>query len=340
MPFKLYRRGKIWHYKGTISGRRLRETTGTADKAIAQRITAEAETAAWRSHLDGHGAHVTFAQAAIAYRAAGKCDRFLTPIEDHWKNTRIAEITSGLIRQCALKLYPNGSGATRNRQVLGPTQAVINHAADLEWCRPIRLKRFTVASKTKLPADEEWVLAFAEQAKSDGLLHLAALCLFMFGTGARCGEACALRWRDVDLFARKATIRQSKIEHERVSHLQHQLVVALANIPSNRGPDDLVFQDAGTGSIGQVWGNVVRRAGLNHLTPHSCRHGFATYLLRAGKDPKTVARLGGWKDVNTVMKFYAHANTDITQTDALFGTKLTQDSSEKHLTYRKKRNKS
>jgi len=43
--------------------------------------------------------------------------------------------------------------------------------------------------------------------------------------------------------------------------------------------------------------------------------------LQAGIDPKTVAVRGGWKDVGTVMKFYAHAMDDPTVTDVLFGTK-------------------
>lgn len=47
--------------------------------------------------------------------------------------------------------------------------------------------------------------------------------------------------------------------------------------------------------------------------------GFATAALRAGLDPKTVAKLGGWKDVTTVMKFYAHAREDATLSDAVFG---------------------
>ncbi len=75
----------------------------------------------------------------------------------------------------------------------------------------------------------------------------------------------------------------------------------------------------GGGSVKYTWDNVVRRAGIARMTPHSCRHGFATAALRAGLDPKTVAKLGGWKDVATVMRFYAHAREDATLSDAVFG---------------------
>ena len=123
-------------------------------------------------------------------------------------------------------------------------------------------------------------------------------------------------------------------------HLSAPVVVALANIPSNRNPDDLVFNYASGESVGQVWGNVAERADIAKLTPHCCRHGFATTLLQAGVNPKTVAVRGGWKDVATVMKFYAHAMDDLTVTDVLFGKKLTQGTNDEAPTKRKKRIKS
>lgn len=332
MPLKIYRRNKIWHYAGTVAGRRLRGTTETTDKRIAERIRSEVETKAWQSHLDGPGATLTFAQAAIAYRQAGRDTRFLDEIEDYWKDTLVPKITGEAIRQMARKLYPGASNATLNRQGIVPAQAIINYASSLEWCSSIKVKRFKVSAKRKTPVTRAWVETFAVQAVEDELYHLAALCLFMFGTGARRGEACALRWGDVELFQKTAVINQTKIEHQRVAHLSSPVVAALAIIPSNRNPEDLVFNYASGESVGQVWKNVIKRAGIEKLSPHCCRHGFATSMLQAGVDPKTVAVRGGWKDVATVMKYYAHAMDDPTVTDVLFGTNLTQDENKKIVT--------
>lgn len=320
MPHTIYRRGEIWHYRGTVAGRRLRGTCGTADKGLAQRIAAEAESREWKRHLDGPAAHVTFAQAAIAYRSAEKSTRFLTKVEDHWRDTRLTDITAGAIRQSAILLCPKGKGATRNRQVIVPTCAIINHAAKLGWCSAIKPDRFDVDAKTKGYATAEWVEAFAAQARADGLHNTAALALFMFGTAARLGEAVRLTWGDVDLNRRRAVLTGMKPKPwAREAHLPPPVLAALANIKSNRKPDHLVFGYAGGGSVKYTWDNVVKRAGIERLTPHSCRHGFATAALRAGLDPKTVAKLGGWKDVATVMRFYAHAREDATLSDAVFG---------------------
>lgn len=322
MPIKVYRRdgGKVWHYRGTVAGRRLRGTTGTTDRKIAERIASEAEAREWKRRLDGPGADVTFAQAAIAYRAAGKATRFLNRIEDFWRDTPVREISPGAVKQAALTLYPAATAATRNRQVIKPTAAIINFAAELDWCKPIRVKRFQEATTTKAPATAQWVEAFAAAAPP----HLAALCLFMFGTGARVGEAVDVRWRDVDLEEATVTIRTPKIEDTRVAHLPPRVVAALANIPGDREPGGRVFRYAGRGSAKQSWDRVIDRAGIKRMTPHSCRHGFATAMLRAGVDVKTVARAGGWKDASTVLRTYAHALEDRTVTNAVFDTSVTR----------------
>lgn len=331
MPWKIYRRGEIWHYSITAAGRRLRRSCGTADKGLAQRIAAEAEAREWRRHLDGP--EVTMAQAALAYRQAEKPDRFLARIEDHWRDTKVRDIKPGAIRQSALTLYPNATGATRNRQVIVPTQAIINHAASLGWCAPIKVERFKVEAKSKSPADWQWVRAFMAEASP----HLGALCVFMFGTGARIGEAVALTWGDVDLAQRTALIRQTKIGAERRAHLPGPVLAALANIPGERGAAERVFQYLDAQNVKQVWEAAIKRAGITRLTPHSCRHGFATTLLRKGHDVKTVARMGGWKDAATVLKFYAHAVEDTTVTEAIFDTNPAQLAGRNSLTDGKQR---
>lgn len=318
MPVKIYKRGEIYHYRGTAAGRRLRGSCGTADKALAQRIAADAESAEWKSHLDGPGAHLTFAQAALAYREAEKPTRFLDKIEDYWKDTLVSQITAEAIRQSARKLYPAAKPATRNRHVIKPTVAIINFSAELGWCSRIKAKRFKEVTVPKKPATAAWAAAFAAEASP----HVGALCLFMLGTGARVGEAMRVLWADVDLTRRTALVNNTKIGGEvREAHLPAPVVAALANIPSNRDPSEKVFGLTSRHGLRLTWINACKRAGIAYLSPHCCRHGFATTLLQAGIDVKTVAKLGGWKDAATVLRFYAHALEDPTLSDVVFGTR-------------------
>lgn len=317
MPLTIYKRGKIYHYRGTVAGNRLRGSCRTAVKEIAERIKADLEQREWKGRLDGPASVLTYAQASHLYRKAERQERFLGRLEDYWKDTVVKDITAGAIRQSALVLYPKASGATRNRQVIVPTQAVINHAAEMELCPKISVKRFPVETKVKEPATLTWVLAFQSASSS----HLGALACFMFMTGARISEALSLTWRDVDFSARRALIRQTKVGTERRAHLPSGLMVALANIPGERVGK--VFRYSSKETAKFPWRAAIARAGIKPLTFHSCRHGFATALLQAGVDVVTVAKLGGWKTPALVFKTYGHAVEDATLTDRIAGESLT-----------------
>lgn len=320
MPLKIYKRGKFWSYRGTVAGRRLRGTTKATSKEVAERIAAGLEAKHWKRHLDGPQATLTFAQAAMLYRSAGKSDRFLRAIEDYWKDTPVREITAGAIRTSAIDLYPTAGPATRNRQAIAPTQAVINHAAEHEFCQHIRVKRFPVVRKDKVPASWEWVQAFMAHAGTPGLAALACL---MFLTGARISQALAVKWGDVDFRNATVLIRATgKGDHDRRAHMPDELVAALANIPGERtGP---LFRFRSRGNCRTQWNGAIRRAGIDNLSYHSCRHGFATALLEAGVSPVTVAKRGGWKSPQHVFETYGHDIAERDVTDLLTGEKSTQ----------------
>jgi hypothetical protein len=176
MRLKLYKRNGIYHYRGTIAKKRIRASTGTSNKTRAERIAAEAEDAAWKGRLDGPSAVLTFAQAVLKYRAAGKQARFLPALEDYWKETLVRDISEGAIIQCSLDLYPKAKAATRNRHVIVPMRAIINHSARLRLCNRISVEQFETVKVTKRPVTLDWVESFMAASSP----HLGALALFMF----------------------------------------------------------------------------------------------------------------------------------------------------------------
>ncbi|MFC3072409.1 tyrosine-type recombinase/integrase [Shinella pollutisoli] len=330
MPLTLYKRGKIWHYRGTVAGRRLRGSTRTTKKAAAERFVSDLEDKQWKGHFDGPAAVLTFAQAAILYRQAQKPTRFLEKIENYWQDTLVSDIKAGHVHKAAIALYPKASAATRNRQVIAPTQAIINFAAEMELCPHLKVKRFPVVSKKKTPATWGWVQDFMAHANA----HLGALCCFMFLTGARVGEAVEVLWRDVDLSSATVLIRETKIGSERVAHMPPALVAAIANIESNRNPEEKVFKYSSRDTVKPQWNKVLRRGAMKKHKPlsfHSCRHGFATTLLHKGVDPITVAKLGGWKSPQHVFQTYGHAKEDKRLANLLTDTSETRDNDEREL---------
>jgi integrase len=317
MPLKIYRRkGRtVWEYRGTIAGHRRRGSTGTSDKTIAAQIASEIEHKIYKRHLDGPEEALTFAKAAARYIGAGKPQTFIVPLLKYWGNAKVKDMNAGAILQSAIDIYPNSVASSRNRAAIIPVQAIINHCAELGLCQHLRMKRLKVETKIKNPVTVEWMDKFCAASERP---EIAALGLFMFGTGARISEALAVQWADIDFKAKTVLIRQTKIGNERKAHLPIRLLVALANLPRDKKP----FPFATDVSAAYGWGQTIERAGIEPLTFHSCRHGFATALLHRGIDPVTIAKLGGWKSAAHVFQTYGHARNDVTLTDRIFDTKI------------------
>lgn len=320
MPLKVYKRGEVYWFSGTVAGERIRRSAGTASKEIAQQIANREEARAWKRDLHGPEAVLTFADAAVLYRRAGKSERFLGRVEDYWKDTLVKDITPGAIRQGALEVYPKAGPATRNRQFIVPTQSIVNHSAQLEHCPFIRVKRYKVKKQEKTPATWQWVQKFSAANKP----HIGALAMFMFLTGARISEALGVTWKDIDMHKRTVVIRQGKLGgDERTAHLPDPLFVALTKLPRDKPP----FRYTARHGMDRVWKVACARARVAVLMPHALRHGFATAMLHAGYDPVTVAEHGGWKSARHVFETYGHANKDKTITDKI-ATSLVQSETE------------
>jgi hypothetical protein len=108
MPLKIYRRkgSSVWHYRGTLAGRRQRGTTGTSDKETATRIASEVENKFWKRGLDGKEKGLTWPKAVALYLELGSL-AISDALVKYWGDAKIADINAGSIRQSAIDLYPN-----------------------------------------------------------------------------------------------------------------------------------------------------------------------------------------------------------------------------------------
>jgi integrase len=312
MPLKIYKRkgSAVWQYRGTLAGHRQRGSTGAVDKETAQRIASAIEDKFWKRGLDGKEKALTWPKAVSLYLAAGKSSRFLPKLVKYWGDAKLADINAGSIRQCAVDIYPTAKSSTRNRQAIVPLVAVINHCAELNLCPPMKMKRFKVETKIKKPVTLEWINAFRAHADRT---DVGTLALFMFATGARISEALAVRWNDIDFRRRNVLIRQTKLGSERHAHLPADLFVSLANLSRDREPFAIAYTTAR-----DAWARTTKAAGIEPLTFHSCRHGFATTLHDKGVGIATIAKAGGWKSSQHLFQTYLHSSDDATVTDKLF----------------------
>ena len=333
MPLEIYARGPVWWVRGRVelNGRPVTDyyrcSTGASDEAGARDWVRAEEERAIRRHLLGDEAGLTFAEAVILYPAKPAEAKFLLRIVPEIGTLFCAHITPQMVRDLAPRLYPDAATDTWKRQVASPVSAVINNAHQLGRCPPIRIKGWTSAERIaqdqargklsrqpKTPGDWPWLQAFCGKADP----YNAALAEFMFETGARVGQAVALRPADLDLQRARVRLPASKGHPTQWIAISMEMVVRLANLPA-RAPVDKkngrtltkrVFGYATKGGMHDTWKTICKAAGIDYRPPHSAgRHGFYTELrVRQGLDPITAAAAGRWSNPSLPDRVYAHAD--------------------------------
>lgn len=159
----------------------------------------------------------------------------------------------------------------------------------------------------------ERLLEAASLGDTPVALRDRALLEVLYGAGARISEAVGLDLDDVDLEASDAVVRLfGKGSKQRVVPLGSYAVRALGDYLV-RGRPALAEKGPGTPAVflGQrgrrlsrqsAWAIIqaaAERAGLDHVSPHTLRHSFATHLLDGGADVRVVQELLGHASVTT-----------------------------------------
>ena len=183
------------------------------------------------------------------------------------------------------------------------------------------------------PADVVRLLEAAREHDADfGLLLLLAAT-----TGARRGELCALRWRDLDLTVGACTIRRALTdvgghvaEKGTKTHAARRLRLDAATLDELRAhrraaeeraeqfavpvaEDAFVCSHAPDGStplrpdkVTRDFGLIRDRLGLRRVRFHDLRHFMATTMLGAGVPLRTVSGRLGHANATTTLGVYAH----------------------------------
>jgi integrase len=164
------------------------------------------------------------------------------------------------------------------------------------------------------------------EARVDRQVPRRAILATLTFAGLRIGELVELRWRDVDLAARKLTVRASKTDAgartiDLLPVLQDELASLKATVKPHSGAR--VFQTREGGPL--VQSNVRNRtlalsvsranerleaAGSvplpDGLSPHKLRHTFASLLVALGTDPGAVMDQLGHEDAAFTLRVYRH----------------------------------
>lgn len=151
-------------------------------------------------------------------------------------------------------------------------------------------------------------------------LRDTAILELLYSTGMRLGELAGLRDKDVDLLS--GTVRvMGKGKKERLCPLGRPAQRALRKALEARAgagvgaAASILFLNKSGGrltprSIERLMKQHLVRAGLNpEFSPHALRHSFATHLLDAGADLRSVQELLGHASLSTT-QIYTHVSIE------------------------------
>ena len=180
-------------------------------------------------------------------------------------------------------------------------------------CRQVAMNR--QGRHERFLTDEEFrrlgrVLDEAE-AGGGAEAHAAVAIRLLLLTGCRKGEVLKLRWDDVDLSAREMRLRDAKTG-PRTVQLSPAAADVLARAPRIEGnPHVVPGMRPGTRmcDLQRPWERIRKRAGLEKLRLHDCRHSFASRALALGESLPMIGKLLGHSHMKTTAR-YAHLARD------------------------------
>ena len=340
----LIQRGKnnIWHIDIMIDGLRIRQSTGTSDKKLAESIHAKI----YSSIIEGKyypkppGENKLFCEMMEKFvsehrsnisketlQSLGTSLKHLLPV---FSEIPLAEITPGKIIAYQQKRLKKGAPASVNKEVAQMSKA-FNTAIKWGWieknpcARVVSLKTDNLIVRYLMEGEAERLYSVLP----DWLKHIVITARY---TGLRLSNIIDLKWSDVNLFSKTIIIQKTK-NGEKLGLPMNETVFQLFKSLSKvrRIDSSEVFlgklnQRLSRGTVSLMFRLFCKKAGIANFRFHDLRHDFCSQLVQRGVDIYTVAALAGHKNIRTTQK-YAHLSPEKLRADiTVLDKPMTQNS--------------
>jgi integrase/recombinase XerD len=216
--------------------------------------------------------------------------------------------------------------------------SVVNQVAALRFFFVKTLKRYRFRDFLPYPQDRRRLPTVLSREEVSHLINAAGnlfrrtLLMTLYGTGMRRAELAHLKVSDIDSQRMIIRVVAGKGGKDRDLPLSPALLETLREYWRWRKPKLYLFPTRTLGrrldqpiSDKTVWiacSEAARRAGISkRVTPHTLRHSWATHLLEAGTDLRTIQVLLGHGDLETTAQYLhlsqRHLQTVVNPLDGL-----------------------
>lgn len=305
------RPNKYYLIRGAVvaGGKEYEIATRTTDEVVAGRIKNDAE----RRLLNQIGAAPTPVNArfedAVRLHAdktnpTGNEKRYIDRLSEYFRGRFLSSLTQADVIAAANVLYPDALPQTRNRQVIAPCSAILHVAAENNLMPYMRIDRLKSEDPerpiARLETTEKYI---AECTDPHGKV---ALKIFAY-QGWRVTETLNIRRDKIDEKEPRMLRFVSKSRKWRWAALDPEVWQDLLALP--KSGDGYVFPWRTRHKFYRGVLAELREKIGEDFTPHRARRGFATELIEAGADLKSIMAAGSWEDLKSVA-VYAHADLD------------------------------
>jgi len=169
-----------------------------------------------------------------------------------------------------------------------------------------------------LPTKEVFAKWIAEMRKAKGRSSqdCADFVEFLTYSGLRKGEACYVRWCDIDEKRGEIIVRGHPKHGTKNRHIRRVPIIdamknLLGRIRARRGQEEETALVVRVSKAQKAMDNAAERIAMKRITHHDLRHLFATICIESGVDIPTVSRWMGHSDGGALaMRVYGHLRNE------------------------------
>lgn len=309
----IYLRGSVyWIEVRNPDGSRIRESTGTGDRAQAQTL----HDLRVKQISDGLMRPRTWADAIGRWmeertdkRSLDRDESMARWLAPRWDQRLFNSITDQDIRT-VMEVKRRETSASNANHYLKFVKALFNRSVEWGWVdvSPVKMKPYPAAkARVRFLSEDELIRLMRELPH-----HLRVMAEFSVLTGLRMSNVTGLRWDRVDMQRKILWVESTDYKSGR-NHgipLGDRALQILEGERSQNATHVFTYQGYPVQNTNTAaWQKALKRAGIVDFRWHDLRHTFASYHAMNGTPLLTLKALGGWQTLEMVNR-YAHLSAE------------------------------
>jgi len=315
----IFKKNNNWYIDYYVNGRRKRESIGPS-KELAKKVLQKRKVQiAENKYLDvKRNDRIPFSEMAKLYlevyskpnkRSSWRDEISVKHLQSFFGRRNLHEITPLDVEKYKKKRVDEVSPATVNRETTC-LKHILNKAN--EWGK---IESNPIAS-VKLFKVREGRVRYLEKEEITRLIdacpdYIKPIVIVALNTGMRKGEIFNLKWNDIDFRKRIIYVLETKNNEVRKIPMNDITFRTLLQVRKNPHSPCVFCKSHGEPykDIRGGFRTALGRAGIREFRFHDLRHTFASHLVMAGVDLKTVQELLGHKTFAMTLR-YSHLSPD------------------------------